>query len=369
MLSIIVPLYKGKRYINSILSNIEKAIDGIDIKTQLIFVNDYPNEQIEQITSKSMEVMIINNRNNIGIHGARVKGYYASEGDIIHFLDQDDFVDNNFYTTQIAALTDCDAVISLAYDNNSIKYRSIEELKKSIGLEEMLKNGNRIMSPGQVLLKRSSIPDKWLNNIFKHNGADDYFLWLCMLYENRTFAINPNSYFHHTITKGENASEDFVSMLMSKREMYLYLSDNYLPRDKMMLTDYAAREDFEQYQKMGTTNSFFESWMILKDNKISIAEYFRNKNISRISIYGMGKMGKHLFYDLKDKINVECIFDRNVKEIDSYKVVDYDKERISGKNIIISILYHNEHIKEKLKKDGNNVFVLSDVVAELSAGL
>ena len=44
----------------------------------------------------------------------------------------------------------------------------------------MMEKGNPIISTGQVLMRRASIPGVWMENIMETNCADDYLLWLCM---------------------------------------------------------------------------------------------------------------------------------------------------------------------------------------------
>ena len=40
---------------------------------------------------------------------------------------------------------------------------------------------NLIRSPGQVLIRKSSIPEYWSEHTLIHNGSDDAFLWILML--------------------------------------------------------------------------------------------------------------------------------------------------------------------------------------------
>lgn len=45
--------------------------------------------------------------------------------------------------------------------------------------------GCAITSPGHCLIRKTSIPQLWKENILKNNGSDDLLLWLLMLEENK----------------------------------------------------------------------------------------------------------------------------------------------------------------------------------------
>lgn len=55
------------------------------------------------------------------------------------------------------------------------------------------------------------------------------------------------------------------------------------------------------------------SWLDLKNNNVSIEEYFISNNYTNIAIYGMGELGKKLYEELKDskKINIKYGIDEN----------------------------------------------------------
>ena len=44
--SVIIPIYKGNGYIESLLNKIEKNYQGSQKEIEVIFVNDYPDEEI-----------------------------------------------------------------------------------------------------------------------------------------------------------------------------------------------------------------------------------------------------------------------------------------------------------------------------------
>lgn len=95
--------------------------------------------------------------------------------------------------------------------------------------EYMFRIGSPIISLGQVLLHRDSIPDFWKTCIIQNNGADDFFLWLCILAEGRTFALNDRVLFEHVV-KYHNASLNSYKMICSEEEaVYLILEHHVFP--------------------------------------------------------------------------------------------------------------------------------------------
>ena len=64
-LSIIVPLYKGNRYIGSILDRIERCCELCrNKKFEVIFINDYPQETIEIPQKLTVPVLLFTNTKN-----------------------------------------------------------------------------------------------------------------------------------------------------------------------------------------------------------------------------------------------------------------------------------------------------------------
>ena len=89
--SIIVPLYKGRKYVNSIISMVSENAKtmqsrGFSEKVELIFVNDYPKETIviSDHCTDLTTVILISNEKNCGIHNSRVKGINHSSGEYIY---------------------------------------------------------------------------------------------------------------------------------------------------------------------------------------------------------------------------------------------------------------------------------------------
>ena len=111
--SIIIPIYKGNGYIESLLNKIEKNYQGSQKEIEVIFVNDYPDEEIIVGSQHDFPIRIINNEMNQGIHQTRINGLKKAVGKYILFLDQDDEISDFFIKSQLEHIGDADLCIAL----------------------------------------------------------------------------------------------------------------------------------------------------------------------------------------------------------------------------------------------------------------
>lgn len=181
-----------------------------------LIVNDSPEESVDvDILSKlTFDYKVINHKVNLGIHQARVDGLYASNGDIIHLLDQDDEISKEFYLKLCEEINnDIDVVVCNCINENTqdILYKSNYDLKMVTNLDYYLMISNAIESPGQCLIKKSVIPDVYYNSNIKKNGSDDLLLWISLLKEEKNFKVlNECLYIHKD--SGENVSSSKLAL-------------------------------------------------------------------------------------------------------------------------------------------------------------
>ena len=92
-LSIIIPFYNGNNELSKLLSNLQTAIKyASEIKVEIIIVNDSPNCKVNCHGFESLNIKIITNHKNMGIHSSRVNGILNSNGKYIFMIDQDDLI-------------------------------------------------------------------------------------------------------------------------------------------------------------------------------------------------------------------------------------------------------------------------------------
>lgn len=372
-ISIIVPIYHGKRYIKSLVSQAEINAKNISYKIELLLVNDDPSEQIDEIcNSEFIQIRVINTDKNRGIHGARVRGLKRATGDFVLFLDQDDRITPDYIKKQLVAIGDADAVVCEAIQDGKEFYHQGQTIQECITKNYILQKGNFIISPGQVLLREASIPAFWKENILAANGADDWFLWICMLCTKKRFVCNQEILFEHVIHTN-NTSANGTSMLKSMREVYekskrnMYCTKQDLRKIASVIQRYEGNY-LEERDKFLELYFMMDSWMALREQGKSIADHIRNCGCDRVSIYGKGRIGLRLARELQPKIMINCFIDQSATVLtEGIRTILPEKVNSTLEPIIIT-LAKNEAIKVKhifMDKGIRRVYILSDIIEYL----
>lgn len=231
-ISIITPVYHGNKYLNRYMNMIKKASDRFgseENKLEVVLVNDSPEKAIEFDKSivNGFAVNIIENSKNSGIHASRVNGIKKCSGEYVIFLDQDDIISENCLVSQAECVEAADVCLGngiLEYNNEKRKIFA-NRFSQNFAAKEWPYIWIRdfIVSPGHCLIKKSAIPDYWMNNILTSNGTDDYLLWLLMFNEACSFSCNYKCVYMHCDT-GSNFSSDREKMFESTKELLEILS-------------------------------------------------------------------------------------------------------------------------------------------------
>lgn len=239
LVSVIVPFYKGNKYICDLCSSIEKNAQYLrenqsDCFIECIIVNDSPDVNVILPDNDfQFKLQVVYHEKNAGIQQARVTGLKYAKGDYIIFLDQDDELLEYAIFEEINCIGNADVLICNAFleDKNHEMhelYSTKGMLKNALTLNAYIFGHNRIVSPGHCMIKKSSIPIEWEKNIMEVNGSDDLFLWILMFSRESIFKANPKPVYIHKHT-GENLSAASNAMTQSSLSMVKYLSQvNYV---------------------------------------------------------------------------------------------------------------------------------------------
>ncbi len=239
--SVIIPLYKGEMYVDGLKSMVKKAFEYARIKGELIFVLDDGGDYVQP---EDGLVKVVKHEVNMGIHLSRTDGFREAEGSFIHFLDQDDRISREFYRVLKPVLARADVAVangSIDYKGGARKllYYNKAERDMVSSQQAYIYLDNRIISPGQCLIRRESIPDYWLSHVMQINGADDMLLWMVMMSLDMKFKAVPHVLYHHRDT-GENTSADDERMKLSFMEMNMFYQRFAKGRYKKLLAKKAA---------------------------------------------------------------------------------------------------------------------------------
>lgn len=375
-ISVIVPVYYGERYIFQMIRQMEECrgyLESAD-DLELLFINDAPDAPISgNWKSKDIHIKILNTDSNRGIHGARVKGLGECHGEYVLFLDQDDRIRPEYFHSQLQALGECDAVVCKAIDAGREYYTDEKAFHNIPRKEYVLENWNQIISPGQVLLRRDSIPRIWTENRMENNGADDWLLWLCMMAEERRFSINEAILYEH-VSHGANASGNIVGMARSEHEVLQIVQKNkmFSENDLRSLMEGFSLRSLARAREMDALKrkmELLDTWMGLREQGVSYGAFLGSLGIKSAAIYGCGLLGRHLVSELNTAIQVKGFIDRNAREMKAeIPVYDFDEPWPETDCVIVSLL-EAERVKEDIKeKTGKKVLVLKDWIMEADKG-
>lgn len=228
-ITIVIPFYYGNNYISNLLEKLNKsACFAKNLKIETLIVNDSPDCQVDYFNYLNLNISVINNSKNMGIHYSRVVGINNAHGKYIIMLDQDDELSEKALLLQYNGIKENDLIIANGIDYNPLNYGEIYHSRKhqklSGSLRYYLNIGCMIVSPGQCMIRKSIIPKLWLNHTIKNNGADDLLLWLLLLKQNIKITFNYEIIYLHNFS-GNNVSSNFEKMVISTKEIVDFLYD------------------------------------------------------------------------------------------------------------------------------------------------
>ena len=119
LLSVIVPVYNTEMYLRKCLNSVLKELP---MRTEIIVVNDGSPDESQTIISEYVKkfpgIVYGYKKENGGLSSAKNFGLKKAKGRYIIFLDSDDFVATNMYSTMLkkAIITDADIVYSDIYE-------------------------------------------------------------------------------------------------------------------------------------------------------------------------------------------------------------------------------------------------------------
>lgn len=314
-ISVIIPIYKGKVYLSYWVDILSKNFRAYYMKyksyCEAVFVNDYAEEEIK-LQNCDRYMALYNLKENRGIHGARVFGYHMAKGIYIVFLDQDDKITEDYLISQMENIGEADAVVCNGYRERlwmrgkRAIYTQNKQLEQIKDKNNIFTKRNEICSPGQVLIKKDSIPDLWIAEIMKKNGADDYFLWILMRKERNVFEINYQRIYTH-VEYVNNTSGNTEEMTSSVLEMISIM-------EKHRVLNCNELEEMREIINKDNSGSYrmkiikiYDFWMYLNIRGRRIEDYLLDHNYKKIAIYGMNYLGNRLYDELYGG-NIEIVF-------------------------------------------------------------
>lgn len=230
-ISVITPFYKGNRYMEQLFGCIRAAaLAAPQAEVELVLVNDSPECPIafDEAWVRGFSVRLLTNEANSGIHRSRVNGLKEARGEFVWFLDQDDLLSENAFSSQLAYREDADVILANGWDQNPNSpgpiYKSPAHQRQAARPRFFYTLTNQIVSPGHVLIRKSAIPEGWCAHFVQRNGSDDLLLWLLLFHSGCRWAVNYEQIYTHVET-GENVSANVEKMAQSSLEVLHILKE------------------------------------------------------------------------------------------------------------------------------------------------
>lgn len=136
-------------------------------------------------------------------------------------------------------------------------------------------------------------------------------------------------------------------------------------KSKMASEGLEYRELRDRLAKFEDYFAVTNKWLKNRNQGISVAEYFRKNEFSRIAIYGMGEIGKRLYEELHlEGIEIEFVLDRRAQRLDSnLKICNIEDEIPPVDVIVITPTFDYDAIEQTLREKTNcRIVSIRDVV-------
>ena len=112
---------------------------------------------------------------------------------------------------------------------------------------------------------------------------------------------------------------------------------------------------------------FMYQWMKLKQNGIELIEFFQDRKLESIAIYGMGDLGELVYKELEDNRIIKFGIDRQLKQ---NKIPIYSLENVKEKvdAIVITPVLITDEIEDQIYEilGEQTTFVFEEILFELS---
>lgn len=393
LVSIVVVTYNSSE---TVLSALDSALNQTINDYEIIVTDDASRDNTVELINKWAEdnkdkllrlkgFRILNNSINKGVAGNCNTGASEARGKYIQFLAGDDELFPDAIERKSLAceendlnlvFSDIEICFRDSFDNlDFVKYKyekthikAKEFLRKSsheIYLE--LLKGNFIFGPMWGFVNK--------NFFLSGNGYDenyplmeDYpYLLKYFKNENKVYFIEKKLCKYY-ISKGSlsyGERQDNSSYLKVVYKVYEdFIKDELIHYG--MVEFLKKREDYTHKDKIKSNYSVIYHWMMLKQQGFNIADYFKQKNMEKIAVYGMGDLAFLLMSELKnDDVKILFGIDMNL-EGDLNGIQVYPPTKIPYGQvdaIVVTLTCIFDTVKENLKKYTETpVLSLEDII-------
>jgi|GEM_PF-5360900 len=105
MISVVIPLFNKEKYVNFCIESLYCSASNARIEIEVVIVDDFSTDNsVERVLSSERNVKLLRLEENKGPSYARNFGVKHTRFNFIYFIDADDFVDLNFFSSLYRSL-------------------------------------------------------------------------------------------------------------------------------------------------------------------------------------------------------------------------------------------------------------------------
>ncbi len=291
--SIIIPVYNAQ-------DTLEKGIDSILNQTyndfEIVLINDgsidNSQEIIENYENKYPDIIKSYTQVNSGIAKARNKGIELSKGEYLFFIDNDDYIDNNYIETFVNEIEqrNCDVVIG--------GYRRVAENGKLLFQKQPINSPwskYMFITPWGRIYKKDSLIKNNISFLNLNIGEDvglNILANLKLKVETISYTgynwVNKKSSTSNTLHKGMEKNVDFIPLLdkITKDSKSVNISEE----ERLLLEYFIIKTSIYYILHSGRKTRYsllrHEKDKIFRWVNENYPEYKNNENISLSRPYG-----------------------------------------------------------------------------------
>ena len=311
LLSIVVPVYNGEKYLRQTINSILQS-DYQNL--EVILVNDGSDDGspliCQKIEKDNKRVKYISQENK-GIVSARNRGIKEATGEFICFCDQDDLVSPIMYSRMINRLEKDESELCLCgtckfYEDEKEIYEKFEDavykdeevrkkLLHSLLYANLIPDAKRIQINSSIwkcVIRKNVILDNQMEFRKFVDYEDDWiFLTELLIYCNSVSTVNIQGYYWRTNLNSESHARKYVSNIAAKQRKLLQYIQDVLK--KKMSND--ELNDFTLAKRCFDIIKFYENESCYTSSPFSIKRkilYIR-KTISDLYSEGVGEKSKN----------------------------------------------------------------------------
>lgn len=268
LVSIIVPIYNVEPYLDKCINSLVRQTYT---NLEIILVDDGSKDKSGEIcdlwAKKDNRIKVIHKKNG-GASDARNKGLDIALGDIISFIDSDDYISIYFYEKLINIMEQTNAdIVECGFtmfnkkekiNDSSINNFDFKSFNTQEAMQELILNHNLSTIPCNKIYKRHVI-DKLRFKVGKIN-EDDFFTYLTFDNAKKITKVNTELYYYlqrEDSTMGKIYQLNRLNEIEAKYERFKYIEKKY--KDLTLL----AKQDvlfscMYSYQRLLKTKQIYE---------------------------------------------------------------------------------------------------------------